>query len=255
MDTTFGSNLKEWRNRRRLSQMDLGLSANVSARHISFLETGRSRPSQPMVRQLCETLAMPRAARNGMLNAAGFAKVYGSRTLDEADMAPVRAAVDWTLQRHDPYPAMALDRHWNIVKANKTGQMLLEAAGLEEGHGLLDVMTDRQRVIDLFENWQEVLVHMIARLGTESTHLGGDAKLDQTISHLRSILGDELPYSNGILPPVIPARYRANGMVFSFFSTIAQFGSAEDIALADLKIELMFPADEKTKSVLMAMQA
>ena len=168
---------------------------------------------------------------------------------------PVRAAVDWTLQRHDPYPAMALDRHWTVIKANNSGKLLLQAAGLQEGQGMLDMLTDRERVIALFENWQEVLVHMIARLSTENAHLGGDAILDDTITRLKTILGPDIPYPDGILPPVIPARYRANGMVFSFFSTIAQFGTAEDIALADLKIELMFPADEQTKAVLMAMQS
>ncbi len=251
MDTQFGTVLKEWRAQRRMSQLDLGLSSNVSARHISFLETGRAKPSRAMVLQLCETLSVPRATRNVLLNAAGFSAAYRNRSLDQTDMAHVRAAVDWTLERHDPYPAMALDRHWTVVKANRAASVLLAGAQLSEGDSLLDMMTDAHTFSSVIENWTEVAQHMVVRLRTESAHLGGDDVLEKAANALADTLTANHPNTHQhTLPAVIPARYKANGMVFSFFSTLAQFGSAEDIALAELRIEMMFPADDATKDAL-----
>lgn len=253
METAFGSVLKEWRGQRRMSQLDLGLEANVSARHISFLETGRAKPSRQMVLHLCETLSVPRGARNSFLNAAGFAPVYKSRTLDEKDMAHVRAAVDWTLSRHDPFPAMALDRHWVIVKANRAAQMLLVGAGLSEGDSLLTAMADPAVMTETLENWQEVAQHMATRLRTESEYLGGDEVLEKAAAGLTKALEIDGFHQTNDLPAVVPARYYASGTVLTFFSTLAQFGSAEDIALAELKIELMFPADDQTRDTLFKM--
>lgn len=253
MDSSFGSLLKDWRGRRHMSQLDLGLNANVSSRHISFLETGRSRPSQPMVMQLCDCLQVPRSVRNVLLTAAGFAQAYRRRALDEEEMAPVRMAVAWTLERHDPYPAMAIDRHWTLVKANRTAAMLLRGIGLDEGDSLLTAMSDLERMQSIFENWQEVVQHMIVRLRTESLHLGGDPVLDAAVTKLIAGLEGHALHPTGPLPAVIPARYRAGERILSFFSTLAQFGTAEDIALAELKIEMMFPADEATRDFLNAM--
>lgn len=253
MDSGFGTVLRDWRNERRLSQLALGLSANVSARHISFLESGRARPSRSMVLQLCETLDVPRASRNVFLTAAGYAPVYRCRDLDADDMAAVREAMEWTLTRHDPYPAFALDRHWTLVRTNAAGATLLGAAGLAEGGSLLDVLTDPELMTALFENRDEVVRHMIARLRTESAHLGGDPELDEAADRLVANFGVQLPHAEAPLPAVVPARYRAGGTVFSFFSTIAQFGTAEDIALAELKIEMLFPADEATRQALAEM--
>jgi len=251
-ESPFGALLKDWRGQRRMSQLDLGLAANVSARHISFLETGRARPSRSMVVQLTESLEVPRGARNTLLNAAGFSPAYRSRDLDEADMAHVRAAVDWTLERHDPYPAFALDRHWCLVAANHSASSMLGALGLAVGESMLDAFTDSDAVRAAIDNWAEVAHHMAVRLRTESAHLGGDAVLDRAADAFAHEAGGLDMSAPGTLPAVIPTRYRANGVVLSFFSTIAQFGSAEDIALADLKIELLFPADDATRDMLLA---
>ncbi|WP_282607746.1 helix-turn-helix transcriptional regulator [Pelagibius sp. Alg239-R121] len=251
MDKNFGVMLKDWRNQRRMSQLALGLTANVSARHISFLETGRAKPSRSMVLQLCEVLQAPRSTRNSLLNAAGLAPAYRQRELDEAEMTQVRAAVDWTLERHNPYPAMALDRHWTLVKVNDSARFLLGAIDLAEGDSLLSVLTDIEKMKAMFENWQEVAAHMMIRLKTESSHFGGDEVLDAASRRLARGLGDELPGLRGVLPAVVPARYLASEGTLSLFSTIAQFGTAEDIALAELKIELMFPADETTRLALL----
>jgi len=251
-ESPFGALLKDWRGQRRMSQLDLGLAANVSARHISFLETGRARPSRSMVIQLTESLEVPRGARNALLNAAGFSPAYRSRDLNESDMAHVRAAVDWTLERHDPFPAFALDRYWCLVAANQSASMMLGTLGLKVGESMLDAFTGSDAVRVAIDNWPEVAHHMMVRLRTESAHLGGDAILDRAADAFASEADGSGIDTPGALPAVIPARYRANGVVFSFFSTIAQFGTAEDIALADLKIELLFPADDATRDILLA---
>lgn len=253
MQNAFGDVLRQWRNQRRISQLDLGLAANVSARHISFLETGRSRPSRSMVRLLCDSLELPIAARNSFLTAAGYAPAYRRRGLEDDDMAQIRAAVDWMLDRHDPFPAMALDKHWRIVRANRSAGFLLMGAGLGEGDSLLESMLDREKMSGVLENWNEVMTHMVVRLRTESAHLGGDPVLDEAVERLVPQLGSGQGGHEGTLPAIIPARYRAGDMVMSLFSTIAQFGSAEDIALSELKIEMMFPADEATRGVLVGM--
>lgn len=246
MEAGFGDVLKEWRGMRRMSQLDLGLAANVSARHISFLETGRARPSQPMVLQLAETLDIPRPERNRLLNAAGFRAAYASRALDDAEMAPVNAAIGRIVDRHDPYPAFVLDRHWRLVRANASGTMVMASFGIGEGDSMLDAMTEPGRGAAMIENWGEVAAHMVSRLRTESAHLGGDAILDAAIAKL--IADPDLPGEphHASMPAVVPARYNIAGQRFSVFSVFAQFGSAEDIALADLRIEMLFPADSET---------
>ncbi|MEZ5932379.1 MAG: helix-turn-helix transcriptional regulator [Alphaproteobacteria bacterium] len=251
--TSFGALLRDWRDRRHMSQLDLGLTANVSARHISFLETGRARPSRAMVQMLGEVLDVPRTSRNALLHAAGFAPAYRSRDWSEGEMGPVRAALDWMLTRHDPYPAFALDRHWLLIRANRAAGALFGVLGLEEGGSLLDVLTDREVSEALFENWREVMHHLLARLRTESLHLGGDVVLDAAAETIATVLGSPSAVPTGALAAVIPTRLRAGGVTLSLFSTVAQFGTAEDIALADLKIEMLFPADESTREVLVGM--
>lgn len=252
MAVQFGSILKEWRGKRRMSQLDLGLTANVSARHISFLETGRSQPSKSMVMMLSDVLDMPNAARNTFLGTAGFAPAYQNRALDNKDLAYVREAVNWTLDRHDPYPAFALDRHWNIVRANKSANMLLAGAGITEGDSLLEATLDENGISSMLENWQEVMHHFIIRLRTESNHLGGDPVLDKAIESMVGRLN--LTQTHEIdTSAVISARYRFGDTTLSLFSTISSFGSAEDIALSELKIEMMFPADEATRQAFLSM--
>ncbi len=252
MAESFGALLKTWRGQRRMSQLDLGLAANVSARHISFLETGRARPSKSMVLMLSETLGVPRAKRNALLTAAGFAQAYTARSLDADEMEPVRAAMDWTLERHAPFPALAFDRHWRIVRMNPVSAALLSSMQLGEGDSLLDAFINGGPFAEALENRDEIARHMVTRLRTESAHLGGDEILDRAITSLVDTLGGETEPAAATLPAVIPARYRSNGVLLSFFSTISQFGSTEDIALADLKIELMFPADEFTRGALVS---
>lgn len=246
---TIGNHLRTWRRRRNLSQLGLALEADVSARHIAFIETGRANPTRAMVLRLSEALAVPRAERNTLLEAAGYAAAYAIRRLDAEEMDTIRAAVEWTLARHDPYPAMALDRHWRLVKVNQAASRLLAAMGLAKGDSLLDALLAADGLRQGIDNWSEVAQQMIARLRTESRHIGGDPVLDRAADQLsRKIEPHDAPI--GILPAVVATRLRSPGGALTFFSTIAQFGTAEDIALAELKIELLFPADEATRRSL-----
>jgi len=253
MKATYGTLLKEWRETRRISQLGLSLSANVSSRHISFLETGRSRPSRDMVLNLAENLEVPRGTRNTMLQAAGFAPAYQARDLLDDDMAMVGDALNWVLSRHDPYPAIVLDRHWQIVNLNKCATLLLGGAGIGIGDSLLAISDDAELFKSLVENWQEVAHHMVHRLRTEAQYWGEDEFLTECANTLEHKFGRASPNADSISKPIVPTVYRVGETRLSLFSTLSQFSTAEDIALADLKIEHMFPADEETRAFLTSM--
>ncbi len=243
--TGFPQTLKHWRGTRRLSQLDLAVEAEVSARHISFLETGRARPSREMIARLSDTLRLPLHARNQLLTHAGFAPRYASRDWTAPDMAPIRAAVDRMLERHAPYPAIAADRLWRVVKLNAPAQMLFGLIHIGEGDSLLDLMQG-DLLPQFIENWPEVAHHSVQRLRTESAAQGGVAALDAAAAKLSTVPAPKaLPTG-----PVIPTTYRAGDLRLSLFSTIAQFGTPEDQTLDDLKIELFFPADTETDTTL-----
>ena len=243
--TRFPDTLRRWRRTRRLSQLALALEADVSARHISFLETGRARPSREMIGRLGTALDLPLTARNQLLTDAGFAARYPGRRWDADDMAPVRAAVDHMLARHAPYPAFAVDRLWRILNLNVPAARLFGALGLEAGTSLLDLMMS-DTLPSLIENWPQIACHTAQRLRTESAAQGGVAELDRTAAHLAR--QTDIPEET--LGPVVPTIYRMGDTRLSLFSTIAQFGTPEDLTLDDLRIELFFPADEETKAAL-----
>ena len=245
--------LKGWRQSRRLSQLQLALEAEVSARHLAFLETGRARPSRGMVLRLASVLGLPRAAQNGLLTAAGFAPQFPSLPLAAHEMAQVRQAMDWTITRHAPYPAMILDRLWQIVAMNRPAERLFGPAGFQAGSSLLEAMADLRLFAGLIENWEEVGHMTLHRLRAESARAGGVAELD----HAAAILAAD-PRIAGFEPrgsgrAVVPTIYRMNGSRLALFSTYAQFGSAEEVGLSEMKIELMFPADPAAMAALQAL--
>lgn len=211
-----------------------------------------------MVMKLCERLEVPLQARNQLLTSAGLSPKYETRPLDDALMQPVRQALDWMLERHLPYPGLALDRHWRIVKLNAVAAMLFGAVGLGAGDSLLDALIDNQAVIDSIENIDQVRHHMLARLATEATHFGQDPVLNSARERLlerfgersRSMVEGQPDGANGQSSPVVPTIYRAGGLRLSLFSTISHFGTAEDIALSELRVELLFPADDASRSAL-----
>lgn len=249
----FGDVLREWRQLRRMSQMDLGLSAGVSPRHISFLETGRARPSRGMVLRLCDELEVPGSARNRWLTSAGLAPAYHSRNGDAPEMAPLTQAVDWMLSRHAPYPAMAVDRHWRLKAMNRPAQAMFAATGLGAGDGLIDALLDNPALAAALENRDEVERLSLTRLRTELAHFGRDPVLEQAVARLAERVAQQPGAVDAPMPAVIPARYRLGEAVLSFFTTITQFGATGDIAMSELRIEMFFPADDATRQMVEAL--
>jgi transcriptional regulator with XRE-family HTH domain len=248
----FGATLKKWRQVRRLSQMDLALQSGVSARHVSFMETGRSHPSRGMVLRLCDELDLPFSARNQMLMAAGLSPSYAERDLSDADMRPVQEAMRWSLDRHAPYPGIALGRHWQLLDLNRPAERLLGVLGIKPGDNMIEVLARNPLARAALVNFDEVVTHLLARLRAESAHFGRDATLDSLIAQLSELEVDQTK-GQGVRPAFLPAIYRFGDLELSLFSTISQFGSAEDIALSEMRIELMFPADEPTRLALLAL--
>lgn len=244
----FAQALKSWRKTRRFSQLALAVEAEVSTRHISFLETGRSSPSPEMILRLGDALQLPLAARNQMLTLAGFATRYPAREWSAEAMAPIRRALEHTLVGHAPYPALAVDRLWSVVRMNEPARALFAPLSVGEGDSLIELMLS-EAAPALIENWPEVAHHAALRLRTESVALGGVAELERAADTLGRVPGYE-PCDAG---PVVPTIFRLGDGRLSLFSTIAQFGTPEDLTLADLRLELYFPSDRATEVALRAM--
>lgn len=246
----FGRILKEWRSIRRMSQLDLALSADVSSRHISFLETGRASASREMVLRLGEELQMPLGMRNQLLLSAGLAPAYGSAPMSAEDRAPLQQAVDWMLERHAPFPALAIDHHWVLKAMNPPAVALLSASGLQVGDSLIEALGQNQQLRSSLVNLEEVEVLILQRLRSELANIGKDAVMERAIAGLQRRVGRPLRQDPGEMPAVIPTHYRVNGLELKLFSTLSQFTSTGDVAMSELRLEMMFPADEASKQIL-----
>jgi transcriptional regulator with XRE-family HTH domain len=244
----FSQTLKTWRKARRFSQLGLALEADVSSRHISFLETGRAQPSREMIGRLGDALHLPLDARNQLLSHAGFAAHYPGRQWDAAAMAPINKAVDYMLTKHAPYPALAVDRLWNVVRMNQPAGMLFGPIGVQEGSSLLDLILG-DALPAIIENWPDVAHHAAQRLRLESAAQGGIAALDRAAERLAQVPAPR----PAPLGPVVPTIYRLGPLRLSLFATIAQFGTPEDLTLDDLRIEFYFPTDTATEHALRAL--
>lgn len=246
----FGPQLQFWRKARRLSQLQLAVEADVSSRHISFLETGRAAPSRPMIQHLSDILDIPQARRNDLYDAAGFSPQYAQSALTDEHMQMVSSAMAHMLERHAPYPALVMNANWEIMQLNAPAEFLFMAVGLGKGSSLLEFITTKGAGPQAIENWGEVGHHLLQRLTAESRAAGGLRALDKAIAALTAdpIIAAYDPPSP--LPPVISTIYSVGGLRLPMFSTIAQFGGAEDLTITELKIELMFPADEETAALL-----
>jgi transcriptional regulator with XRE-family HTH domain len=246
MANAFGPLLKEWRETRRLSQLDFAAEAGISARHVSFLESGRSRPSPGMVMRLAEVLRMPRSAANQAMLAAGFAPAFG-RGLPEADLAPARAAVAHLLDRHMPWPAVAFDSGWTVVGTNPAAVAMLSAAGMADEPNLVRALINEAGQSAVV-NWDEVAWLTAARLRAELAAQGKNDGLSalllemKALDRFRRIDAGRIDLDRA----VIPVRMRAGAEVLSLFSMVAGFGSVLDPGLSDLHVELFFPADPAT---------
>jgi transcriptional regulator with XRE-family HTH domain len=247
-----GSLLREWRQRRRLSQLDLSCEADVSTRHLSFLETGRAKPSREMVLHLAEQLEVPLRARNEMLLAAGFAPAYGERPLQDAQMTPVREAVELVLDGYRPHPALAVDRGWNLVAANASVAVLTAGVAehlLRPPTNVLRLSLHPDGMAPRIRNLAQWRAHVLHRLAREA-HLTGDAGLTALHAELLAMPGGRDP-----APPAaiaVPLRLRHGEAVLSFLSTVTVFGTAVDITAAELSIEAFLPADAATARAVQA---
>ena len=249
-----GALLKEWRTRRRMSQLDLSLEAGVSARHLSFVETGRARPSADMVLHLAEQLDVPLRDRNQLLLAAGHAPAYGQRDLDEPELEPVRAALERVLEGHEPNPALVIDRHWGLVAANAAVEPLIAGAAphlLEPPVNVLRLSLHPEGVAPRIANLGEWRAHLLDRLGREAV-TSGDPALAALHEELAAYPCDDPPSSPDLEAGAIavPLRLRHDGAELSFISTVTTFGTALDVTVSELSIESFFPADAVTAEVL-----
>lgn len=249
----FGGILKEWRGIRRMSQLDLALTAEVSSRHISFLETGRAKASRDMALRLGEELQMPLDMRNQLLLSAGLAPAYGSAPISAEDRAPLQQAVDWMLERHAPFPALALDHHWVLQGMNPPAAALLATSGLQLGDSLIDALIENQQLRSTLVNLDEVERLILHRLRSELASAGKDAVLAGAVARLQRLVGLQGWQGPGEMPAVIPTHYRFNGVELKLFSTLSQFTSTGDVAMSELRMEMMFPADASSKETLLSL--
>ncbi|HEY8527524.1 MAG TPA: helix-turn-helix transcriptional regulator [Acidimicrobiales bacterium] len=252
-----GELLREWRRRRRLSQLDLAVEAEVSARHLSFVETGRASPSRELVLHLAEHLDVPLRERNRLLLAAGYAPVYAETPLEADAMAPVRAALDRLLAGHEPNPAVVVDQRWDLVAANATAQALMTEGVaphlLRPPINTARVSLHPEGLAPRIVNLAEYGAHLVTRLQRQAA-LAGDAALADLSEELRSYpgVGEPAAVPEDVDLLFVPLRLRVDGGELRFFSTIATFGTALDVTLAELAIEQFFPADEGTAERLRA---
>jgi len=253
-----GTLLREWRQRRRMSQLDLAGEAEISSRHLSFLETGRSRPSREMLLHLAEQLEIPLRERNMLLVAAGYAPMFAERSLDDPALDAARKAIDLVLAGHQPYPAIAIDRHWTLVAANDAAFGLLDgidAALVQPPVNVLRLSLHPAGLAPRIVNLDEWRGHLFARLRHE-IDLTADPRLVELLRELSSyplpgnVQARHMPPTQDYAGVVVPLQLRTAAGVLTFFSTTMIFGTPLDVTLAELAIEAFFPADAATASAL-----
>mgnify|MGYP002777068999 CR=1 FL=1 len=258
---SFGTLLKHWRNQRGLSQLDLAVTSQVSQRHISFLESGRAKPSREMVLQLAIVLEIPLRQQNLMLTAAGFAPIHAETDLSAPEMSSVRKAIDFMLRQQEPYPAFVVDRYWNLLLTNTAASRLLAAfIDLSQLHthfyrdgniNLMRVMFDLRGVRPFVVNWQDVAEHLLQRLHREAMVEGESERSTALLNELMSYPGvSELWQTSNRAAQhtlLLTTHFKREALELQFFSTIATLGTPYDITLQELRIECLFPADERTE--------
>jgi transcriptional regulator with XRE-family HTH domain len=250
----LGTQLREWRQRRHLSQLALALKADISQRHLSFVESGRAQPSRDMVLHLAEQLGVPLRERNRLLLAAGYAPVFQERPLHDPALDAARRAVERVLQGHEPYPALAVDRHWTLLAANRSVALFLsdvDPSLLAPPANVLRASLHPRGLASRIVNFAQWRAHLLERL-QHQVELSGDRALEDLLAELRS-------YS---LPPTrnhrgriaahedagvfVPMQLAAGDAVLSFISTTTVFGTPVDVTLQEIALECFFPADVDT---------
>ncbi|HEV2980223.1 MAG TPA: helix-turn-helix transcriptional regulator [Solirubrobacteraceae bacterium] len=250
-----GELIRTWRRRRNLSQLELSLDSAISARHLSFVETGRANPSREMVLHLCERLEIPLRERNSLLLAAGFAPLYPERALDHEEMAPIRGALEHFLRAHEPYPAVVVDGHWNLISANDALDVLVDGVApdlLTPPANGLRITLHPQGMAPRILNFAQWSSHMIRRLRRRAA-ITADLELERLYDEVKLYpdVALEAPAGESEASEVVlPLRIRHSKGDLAFLSTISTFGSAHDITLAELSVEAFYPANAATAKVL-----
>jgi transcriptional regulator with XRE-family HTH domain len=256
----LGDLLKRWRSQRRISQLELAVQAGVSARHLSFVETGRSQPSREMVLHLAEQLDVPLRDRNALLTAAGYAPVYRESSLDEPELASVRQAIAVILRNHEPMPALVVDRRWDLVDANAGVTMFLSmvsASLVEPPVNVVRASLHPEGLASRIINFDEYAIHLVERLRRQLA-ASGDASLKALLDEVLTYPGvDEVVRGHAGAAPigvVLPVKLRLDsGEVLSFFTTMTVFGAPLDVTISELAVESFFPADEATAAGVRAL--
>ncbi len=251
-----GGLLREWRQRRHLSQLDLACEAEISTRHLSFVETGRASPSREMVLNLAERLEVPLRERNTLLVAAGYAPVFPERPLDDPALRAARRAIDLVLAGHEPYPALAIDRHWTLIASNKAFPPLLAGVApalLQPPVNVLRLSLHPDGVAPRIANLREWRSHLLDRLRRQ-IDIAPDPTLLELMKELREYpVPEGAGTTDGTMEyagVVVPLRLINGGNTLSFFSTTMVFGTPVDVTLSELALESFFPADAATAEIL-----
>ena len=258
----FGTHLRHWRQHRRLSQLDLAHEAQVSTRHLSYVETGRAEASREMVLRLAERLDVPLRERNTLLVTAGYAPMYRQRSLDDPALAPARRAVDQVLRGHEPFPALAVDRHWNLVAHNAIVPLLMTGVAAElvaPPINVLRLSLHPDGLAPRIANLAQWRNHLLERL-QQQIAATGDATLgalhDELVNYPAPNVGHDTPIANDDLAGLlVPFQLVTPNGVLSFISTTTIFGTPVDITLQELALESFFPADAATAAALRAFAA
>ncbi len=255
--TTFGHMLKQWRHTRGQSQMDLGLNADVSQRHISFIETGRSRPGEDIVHKLTEALDVPLRERNSLYIAAGFPPLYPDIPLDDPFAAPFRTALTKMLETHEPYPAYVVDRWWNIIDANKVGHILFpNLTGQKTPPNAVDAFFSPGPMQDMLDNLPEVAAQFHTRLKNEVLAAPNDIKMQNLLKRFEDFYKDiPPPAEKAGSELIICPRLRVGDMIINTVTMIAQFSHTRAVNLHELRVELVYPADEEAEQFFRMMSA
>jgi transcriptional regulator with XRE-family HTH domain len=254
---TFGDHLRSWRQRRHLSQLELAGDAEISTRHLSFVETGRAQPSRDMVLRLAERLQVPLRERNVLLVAAGFAPMFSQRPLDDPALSAARQAVELVLAAHEPFPALAVDRHWTMVMANRAVAPLLQgvdASLLAPPVNVLRLSLHPKGLAPAIANLPEWRNHLLNRLRAQIA-ASADPVLAALLEELRLLpahgaSAGRPPAQRDYAGIVVPLELVTPVGTLAFFSTTTVFGTPVDVTLSELAVEAFFPADQATASAL-----
>ncbi len=242
MHSPFGQELKYWRRLQGMSQLALAVEAGVSPRHLSFIETGRSRPGRDLVLRLSESLNIPTREQNDMMKAAGLSPIFSERELSDTDLRPYRQIITRILSQHEPYPAFVFDRWWNIVDLNRTTALYYPQFA-QIGVNAIDVFVSNEP--PHIENREEVGRNLLGRIRSDWAKSGHDERLMTLLKKLEDSLNDASKAEDfkDSQSPVIATRFQIGDTVVSTIGTIMRFDTARDVTLDELRIELHFPAD------------